>query len=66
MNQRIKINELLVASHIKPWSKDKNNRLNPYNGICLNSIHDKDFDIGLITIGKHYEIVRSKRLKDCY
>lgn len=29
---RIKINEFLVASHIKPWVKDENNRLNPHNG----------------------------------
>lgn len=63
---RIKINELLVASHIKPWSKDKSNRLNPHNGICLNSIHDKAFDIGLITIDNHYKIILSKRLKDYY
>ncbi|WP_281530376.1 hypothetical protein [Campylobacter hominis] len=27
---RIKINEFLVASHIKPWVKDENNRLNPH------------------------------------
>lgn len=26
---KIKINEFLVASHIKPWAKDQNNRLNP-------------------------------------
>ena len=26
---------LLVASHIIPWSKDKANRLNPSNGLCL-------------------------------
>lgn len=54
---KIKINEFLVASHIKPWAKDQNNRLNPHNGICLNSIHDKAFDRGLITIDKDYNIV---------
>jgi hypothetical protein len=26
---------LLLASHIVPWSKDKANRLNPSNGLCL-------------------------------
>ncbi len=62
----LKINELLVASHIKPWAVDKNNRLNPHNGICLNSIHDKAFDKGLITIDKKYRIIISRRLKDYY
>ena len=27
--------QLLVAGHIAPWSKDKQNRVNPQNGICL-------------------------------
>lgn len=63
---RIKINEFLVASHIKPWVKDENNRLNPHNGICLNSIHDRAFDRGLITIGRDYKIIISSRLKDFY
>ncbi len=44
------ISELLVASHIVPWSKDIQNRTNPHNGLCLNSIHDKAFDKGFITI----------------
>ena len=63
---KIKVNEFLVASHIKPWAKDQNNRLNPHNGMCLNSIHDKAFDRGLITIDKDYNIVISNRLKDYY
>lgn len=63
---RIKINEFLVASHIKPWVKDENNRLNPHNGIYLNSIHDRAFDRGLITIGRDYKIIISSRLKDFY
>jgi putative restriction endonuclease len=42
--------ELLIASHIVPWSKDEKNRLNPMNGLCLNALHDKAFDCGLITI----------------
>ena len=62
----MQINDFLVASHIKPWSVDKNNRLNPHNGICLNSIHDKAFDRGLITIDKNYKIIISNRLKEFY
>ena len=41
---------LLIASHIIPWSKDKANRLNPSNGLCLSALHDKAFDYGLITV----------------
>lgn len=47
---------LLVASHIIPWSKNEQERLNPRNGICLNSIHDKAFDRGLITITSDYKV----------
>lgn len=43
-------NELLIASHITPWSQYENNRLNPSNGLCLNALHDKAFDSGLLTI----------------
>jgi putative restriction endonuclease len=47
---------LLVASHIVPWRTDKNNRLNPRNGLCLSILHDKAFDKGLITIKPDYTI----------
>lgn len=62
----MQVGEFLVASHIKPWAEDKNNRLNPHNGICLNSIHDKAFDRGYITIDKNYRIIISSRLKEFY
>lgn len=55
---------LLVASHIVPWANDEKNRLNPENGICLNNLHDKAFDRGLITIDTDYKIQVSKNLKD--
>ncbi|MBX2955747.1 MAG: HNH endonuclease [Cyclobacteriaceae bacterium] len=48
--------ELLIASHIKPWSQDTTNRLNPKNGLSLNALHDKAFDNGLITITEDYKI----------
>ncbi|HQV61985.1 MAG: HNH endonuclease [Chitinophagaceae bacterium] len=55
---------LLIASHIVPWSKDQKNRLNPTNGLCLNALHDKAFDKGLITISaKDYTIRVSSKLK---
>lgn len=46
----LSISDFLVASHIVPWSKDKENRTNPHNGLCLNSIHDKAFDKGYLTV----------------
>lgn len=52
----LSIPELLVSSHIVPWAKDEKNRLNPHNGLCLNSIHDKAFDRGYITITADYKI----------
>lgn len=58
----LKIPQLLVASHIIPWADDKQNRLNPENGLCLNSIHDKAFDEGLITITDDYKIKISKSI----
>ncbi len=48
--------ELLIASHIVPWSQDNKNRLNPKNGLALNALHDKAFDKGLITITEDYKI----------
>jgi putative restriction endonuclease len=56
------IPELLVASHIIPWSVNKENRLNPCNGLCMNLLHDKAFDRGLMTITQNYEIKLSGKL----
>jgi putative restriction endonuclease len=58
----ISIKSLLVASHIIPWSKNVEERLNPKNGICLNSIHDKAFDKGLITITTDYRVKLSETI----
>ncbi|MFR2126129.1 HNH endonuclease [Dorea longicatena] len=61
------INEpkLLIASHIKPWkvSDEKTERTNPRNGLCLNALHDKAFDKGLITLNNNYEIIISSQFK---
>jgi len=56
----LSISDFLVASHIVPWKKDEKNRLNPQNGLCLNSIHDKAFDRGFITITPDYRVLVSK------
>jgi predicted restriction endonuclease len=47
---------LLSASHIAPWATDPNNRMNPRNGLCLNLLHHKAFDAGLITITPEFRV----------
>ncbi|MBL7816789.1 MAG: HNH endonuclease [Saprospiraceae bacterium] len=58
----INIPEFLIASHIKRWSDDIENRLNPSNGICLNSLYDKAFDKGFIGIDTDYKIIFADKL----
>lgn len=60
----LSIPDFLVASHIVPWSKDIENRTNPHNGLCLNSIHDKAFDKGFITITPDFKIKVSDFFND--
>jgi putative restriction endonuclease len=48
--------ELIVASHIAPWSEDKKNRLSAKNGLALNMLHDKAFDKHLITVTEDLKI----------
>ncbi|TKC01164.1 HNH endonuclease [Pedobacter cryotolerans] len=60
----IPIPELLVANHILPWKIDEKNRLNPHNGLCLNSLHDKAFDKGYITVTPEFKIKVSNHFDD--
>ena len=63
----IEIPQLLLASHIIPWSdkSHKKERLNPENGICLSALYDKAFDKGLITISPDdYTIRLSSALRE--
>lgn len=60
---RINKPELLIASHIIPWSSDVKNRLNPRNGLLLNGLHDRAFENGLITISTDYRVLVSSELK---
>lgn len=60
----IAIPDLLVASHIVPWAEDTKNRLNPCNGLCLNALHDKAFDRGLIAFDDHFRLILSPRIND--
>ena len=52
----IQQSEFLIAGHIKPWSIDEKNRLNPCNGIAINALHDKAFENGLLTITPDFKI----------
>ncbi|MEZ5870752.1 MAG: HNH endonuclease [Nitratireductor sp.] len=54
--------ELLIAGHIVPWATDKDNRMNPRNGICLNRLHDRAFEAGLIAINDDGKILYSSKL----
>ncbi len=48
---------LLNASHIVAWRDDPRNRLNPRNGICLNTLHDRAFDRHLITFDEDMRMI---------
>ena len=52
---------LLVASHIVPWSHDAAHRVNPKNGLLLSALHDRAFDTGIITITDDMTVLVSKR-----
>lgn len=60
---KINIQELLRASHAKPW-RDSNNqeRLDPYNGLLLCAHHDALFDKGFISFNEQGEILLSEEL----
>ena len=60
----LSVPQLLVASHIVPWSDDVTNRLNPANGICLSPLYDQAFDKGYISIRPDdYTVMISNELR---
>lgn len=59
----IDIPQMLRASHIIPWSKDEQHRVNPENGLCLSALYDVAFDQGFIGVNTNYKIVLSEKLK---
>lgn len=58
--------QTLRASHIVEWSKDKVNRLNPENGLCLSATYDAAFDKHLISFDDDYRMIVSKYIKEFY
>ena len=57
------VEDLLVASHILPWSDFPRERLNPRNGLCLAAHFDRAFDRGLITFDEGMKLTLSRVLK---
>jgi len=55
---------LLVASHIRPWGIDTENRHNPANGLLLSATFDRAFDRGLITVDIERRIHVSRELRE--
>lgn len=60
---QLAIRELLIASHILPWSTHMTERLNVQNGLSLSRLHDAAFDQGLITFDDNLRLRLSPRLK---
>ena len=57
------VRELLIASHILPWGRHEEERLNVRNGLCLSRLHDAAFDVGLITFDEQLRLQLSSQLK---
>lgn len=57
------LEELLVASHILPWARYPELRLDRGNGLCLAAHFDRAFDRGLIAFDEQYRLLIGKRLR---
>ncbi len=57
-------NDLLVASHIVPWSTKIDTRLSPHNGLCLSTLYDSLFDKGYFTLNEKYEVIIASKLDE--
>lgn len=62
----LNVPQTLRASHIVAWAKDKTNRLNPENGLCLSATYDAAFDKHLISFDEDYRMIVSKEIKEYY
>ena len=59
----IKQDQLLLASHIKPWKVCNNaERLDPMNGILLSALADRLFDKGLVSFTTTGDVLVSRYL----
>lgn len=55
---------LLEACHIANWAEDRQNRLNPSNGLCMNALFHKAYDQNYLGISPDYEIFVSDKFFD--
>jgi len=55
---------VLRASHIVGWAEDRDNRMNPANGLCLSATYDAAFDRHLISLDEDYRLILSSTLRD--
>lgn len=61
----LSIPDLLISSHIKPWSvSDSNEKVDVNNGLLLCANHDKLFDKGLISFDENGNIIISSKLSN--
>jgi hypothetical protein len=59
----INVPALIQASHIIPWAREEERRVDPRNGIALSTLHDRAFDRGLITFDESLRVIVSGRLR---
>lgn len=60
----IREENLLIASHIIPWSSRITTRLDPSNGLCLFSLYDSLFDKGYISFNDDLRVVTVSNTKN--
>ncbi len=60
---RIGYPEIIIASHIIPWSRNERRRADPTNGLALCAFHDKVFDRGFVSIDSTNRILLSDRAR---
>jgi putative restriction endonuclease len=57
------IEGMLIASHIIPWREREDLRLDPQNGLCLCTLHDKAFDSGYLGIDSEFRVIISPQIE---
>jgi putative restriction endonuclease len=57
--------DVLVASHIVPWAKRIDSRLDPANGLLLYCPYDRFFDKGLISFDERLRVIVVAWIDEC-
>lgn len=60
----LQVPELLVGAHIVPWAEAPEHQMDPRNGLCLNGLHDRAFERGLIVVDDDLRVRVSARLNE--